>query len=316
MHSEFILCRLRKKALTTLYYKRRSHTLASVRTVLADERATYSLRLFAIMTLIWIAYTMDWPDLQTHMNAVNILLEATDKTQRFVVRESDGPTLRPQWLVGMFLVNAFRITEHEELLHIKYRFIEDLKKIVRWAVGQRYLRATAVQDIRDRNLLGPLRDFLSEPIKTKRFGTDLPFAVAAAPFFCCFNICTTFTVKGLSACEALTFLYTVQRKLVMIDRGCSNGGTALSHLMGDARLEASTMNAEDEHNYEVKICHSTMSALKMYNLLSTATRLEITQSLFDLVFSVADIPIFESELLETVVEKCNRAVESQWWFTQ
>ena len=119
----FIVSKSSCKKLPLSYYKHRMEMLAEVRAVIANERSSYSYRLYAIMVMVWAAYTMQWPDLQMHLRAVDVLLNSTEAGQRFAARELEGPTLRPQWLVGMFLVTEYHISTHYELTIARVRFI-------------------------------------------------------------------------------------------------------------------------------------------------------------------------------------------------
>jgi hypothetical protein len=310
MQTEFILGRLRQQALSPLYYARRAQTLASVRKVLADNKATYSLRLYAIMTLVWTAYIMDWPDLQTHLNAINALLRSIDTTQHFRVKEVEGPTLRPQWLVGMFLINEYHIPTYEEMCQTKQHFMLTLGEILRWTAEHE--ESSPIGDVKNHCMLQPLQDFLLEPIQAGRLGTEIPFAVAAAPFFCCFSICATVASKDMSVSEAVRFLEALQRKLVAIDNGCSKGGTALSHWLGDTRLETSILSAEEEHRHEVNICQSVMAACKMYSLLSTTTRMQVTQQLVDVIFQFTGARQVDLEVVQTIFQNCAHEADMEW----
>lgn len=213
---------------------------------------------------------MDLRDLQTHLNAINVLLESSDKAQRFKTRELEGRTLRPQWLVGMFLVNEFRISECGNLCTAQSRFTVSLKQIEQWRAEN--LFGSKPPDDQGKSLR-ELCSFLSEPLKAKRLSTNLPFAVATAPFFCCYSICATVASRKMKLKGARKFLLCIQKKLVRIDNGCSDGGTALSHMLGDARLETSAIGEQQELASELSFCQSIINVLKMYSLLPITTRI-------------------------------------------
>lgn len=288
---------------------------AMVRQVLNSPDATFSYRLFAIMTVLWMAYTMELPDLQTHLSAINVLLESADKGQRFKTSELEGPTLRPQWLVGMFLVNEFRISRHHDLCIARSRFLLSLKDIESWrkkAMHQSPLESASMANDHGESLLQDLGYFLSEPLEARRFSTDLPFAVAAAPFFCCFSICATMAARNMKRTDVWNFLLCIQRKLVRIDNGCSNGGTALSHMLGDARLETSTFGEQQELALEVSICQSVINALKIYSLLSTNTRIELTTLLYEVAMLTIQATRLSSTAMLGLGMACAREIDNNW----
>lgn len=315
MHSEFMLSKMTGRRLPLSFYLRRMQTFAMVRETLASPRATFSYKLFAIMTVLWMAYTMDLSDLQTHLDAINVLLESAEKGPHFKTREIEGPTLRPQWLLGMFLVSEFRIFAYHELCIARARFIGHLKQMEVWVIET---QSKASQESGSVTLgiqgesLRELDTFLSEPLKAERLSTDLPFAVAAAPFFCCFSICATFVVRRMQLAEARKFLRCVQAKLARIDNGCSNGGTALSHMLGDARLETSVVSAQEELALEVSVCQWVINALKMYRLLSTATRIELTGLFYEVAMTRLHTPSVRSTTMRRLAVACDRDIENNW----
>lgn len=319
MLSQSMVSTLTGQPLPRSYYRTRMELISLVRQVVASRQTTFSYKLMAVMALLISSHFLQWPDLQHHLNAINDLLESAAKARNFTLRENEGPTLRPQWLVGMFLVNEFRIAAHHDLQAAKSRFLADLNGIQKWTaktVAWLLLRKDGPKAIAWEQMLAQLISFLAEPLEARLVSTDLPFGVAAAPFFCCYSICVTFVHKEMNPIEALNFLSCVQRKLIMIDHGCSKGGTALAHMLADARLETSTVGEQQEHILEVNISQSLINALKLYKLLSTATRMRITESLHKAALIMVRRSLPDLTDVQALTSSCEREIEDQWWLQQ
>ncbi|KAJ9603802.1 hypothetical protein H2200_011988 [Cladophialophora chaetospira] len=318
METDHILSKLAGKEPPLTYYKQRARVLRGVKAILAAKGSQFAEKLYAMMELTWTGYTTNSPDLPMHMNAIDALIESHGGISAFLLPQS-GLQVQPTWIVGMFGVIEFQITSYSSLALIRDRFILTLKRIRSWACD---LEALCDADrSSQRKKLEKLASFLHEPIAQASLPADLPFPMAMAPFFCCYSLCMTCVENDFDIAGALDYFHRVQQKLPMIENGCSRGGTALAHMLADARLEISpesyTRRGPIVANHtEIRICQASVDASKIFSLLPEMTRWILTKVLYDAVFTFAGAVDLQALLPDNNLECLKADIDIRWWRRQ
>lgn len=316
--AEAQLCGIKRTPLSRQFYQRRSQVYSEVRHLMSSPHVSFSLKLIAVIQLVFMEWTLKLPELQSlHGQAVDTLVESQGGLMSFLpaLEEKHGPTIEPEFYVNIFVITEVPIKDEDSLKLLKSRFINTLRRLSEWARSFQYQKSPGNKDGKLEGLAS-LTDFLQAPINDTLLSTEAPWPFVAAPFFCCLNVCLTFLEFGLEPGEIMDFLQRVQHHMLMTANPSAKGGAGIAHHLAHVRKNmlcpVSNMVSDKVKLAELRLSQACVDALKIYSLLSGESRLMLTRWLCKIcLILVKDVDV--DELLdEETLKALDTEISFEW----